>query len=188
MQQRELIEFMGTLKKLKSNTRHVWMECGRRESVAEHSWRLAVMAMMVADEFPGIDLLKVLKMCLIHDFGEAITGDIPSFLKTKQDEEKETIAIENMLEALPENMVADFKALFSEMDELKTTEAKLYKALDRIEAVVSHNESPIETWLPNEYTDNIIYGIENAEFSPYLKTLREMLIEDSIKKIEDYKR
>ena len=185
MQSRELIEFLGTIGQLKSTTRHVWENNGRQESVAEHSWRLAVLALLVADEFPEADINKVIKMCLIHDFGEAITGDIPSFFKTKQDEEKEDIAIADLLGRLPEGLANEFTELFSEMSELKSPEAKLFKALDKLEAIIAHNESPLDTWLELEYTENQIYGMEDVKHSEYLIELREVLKNDTIQKIKE---
>jgi len=187
MQSKELIEFLGIIGKMKQNTRHVWAGNGRQESVAEHCWRLAVMALLVADEFPGIDIEKVVKMCLIHDFGEALTGDIPSFLKTKRDEEKEDLAIADLLGRLPDSTTGEFSALFSEMTELRTDEAKLFKALDKLEAIISHNESPLDTWLDLEHTENLIYGSEDVAFSEYLTGLREEVKRDSIRKIEEGK-
>ena len=184
MQPRELIDFLGVIEKLKCNTRHSWTSSGRQESVAEHSWRLAVMALLVAGEFPEADIDKVVKMCLIHDFGEAITGDIPSFYKTEQDEEKETLALTGLLGLLPEDLERGFSELFSEMHELSTTEAKLYKALDNLEAIVSHNEAPLETWIAREYQENIIYGTDKVAFSDYLKSLKEEIKKDTLAKIE----
>jgi len=146
------------------------------------------MALLVADEFPGVDMGKVITMCLIHDFGEAITGDVPSFKKTEQDEAKEEAAIAGLLERLPEDMAHAFGALFSEMSERRTAEAKLFKALDNLEAVISHNEASLDTWLPLEYSENLIYGTENAAHSVYLKRLREEVKQDSIRKIEHEKR
>jgi len=183
MQARELINFLNIIGNLKYNTRHVWNTDGRQESVAEHSWRLAVMALLVADEFPEIAIEKVVKMCLIHDFGEAITGDIPSFLKTKHDEEKEDLAITDLLKHLPDGIAGEFAALFSEMAELSTAEAKLFKALDKLEALVAHNESPLNTWLELEYTENLTYGTEDSAHSEYLTKLREELKKDTIAKI-----
>ena len=185
MQPREMIDFLRILSKLKINTRHVRTSQDREESVAEHSWRLAVMALLVADEFPGVDADKVVKMCLIHDFGEAITGDIPSFLKTKQDEEKEDSAVADMLLLLPEKIACEFRELFLEMTDQKTLEAKLFKALDKLEALLSHNESALDTWLPNEYSLNLTYGIENMQFSDYLKMLREEIRVDTEQKIKE---
>jgi len=142
------------------------------------------MALLVAEEFPSADIGKVVKMCLIHDFGEAITGDIPSFRKTAMDEEREALAIADLLGRLPEEVGSEFRALFAEMAEMKSLEAKLFKALDNLEAIVSHNEAPLDTWLPNEYEDNLTYGTENVAFSKYLRGLKEEILQDSLRKIE----
>ena len=185
MQPRELVDFLGIIGQLKRNTRHVWGENGRQESVAEHSWRLAVMALLVSGEFEELDINKVVKMCLIHDFGEAITGDIPSFYKTKQDREKEDLAVSGLLQKLPDDLANEFTELFTEMAKLESPEAKLFKALDRLEAIISHNESPLSTWLELEYTENITYGDENVVHSEYLTKLKQLLKEDTIQKIEE---
>lgn len=183
MDPRQYIQFLNTIEKLKCHTRHSWTSSGRHESVAEHSWRLSVMALLCADEYPTLDIQKVIKMCLIHDFGEALTGDIPSFYKTDADEAKEDHAIEKILSMLPEDTSAELALLFAEMEALETPEAKLFKALDNMEAVVSHNEAPISTWIPLEYTENLIYGQENAEWSEWTKALRDVLRGDSLEKI-----
>jgi len=183
MKIRALIDFLGIISNLKKNTRHVWADNGRQESVAEHCWRLAVMALLVAGEFPDVDIEKVIKMCLIHDFGEAITGDIPSFFKTQQDEEKEKSAIYDLLKQLPDEIAFDFAGFFVEMTEMITPEAKLFEALDNMEAIISHNESPLDTWLELEYTENLTYGAENVAYSEYLTNLKEELNKDSIQKI-----
>ena len=183
MQSRQLINFLGIIEKLKRNTRHVWNSDGRQESVADHCWRLSVMALLVAGEFPEVDIEKVVKMCLIHDFGEALTGDIPSFYKTKQDEENESFAVADLLKQLPEEAAKEFASLFAEMAELKTAEAKLFKALDKMEAVISHNESPLETWLELELSENMVYGMEDVMHSEYLRELREELVKDTERKI-----
>jgi len=185
MEPRKLIEFLAVIEKLKCNTRHSWTSSGKQESVAEHSWRTAVMALLVADEFPEVNIDKVVKMCLIHDFGEAITGDVPSFYKTKEDTQKEEVAVSEMLKILPKNIGEEFKELFAEMAELKTPEAKLFKALDKLEAIAAHNEAPLETWIPLEYTENISYGTENVEYSEYLKAIKKEMETDSHRKIEE---
>lgn len=95
MEPRKLIEAMAVAERLKNNTRHSYTTTGRKESVAEHSWRLILLAYFVSDEFKDIDLVKLMKMCLIHDLGEAFTGDIPSFLKNDDDEERETGCLPN---------------------------------------------------------------------------------------------
>ena len=89
MEPEKLIETLAVAERLKDATRHCYTSRGRRESVAEHSWRITLMAYLVSDEFPEADLKKLMKMCLIHDLGEAFTGDIPTFEKSEKDEEKE---------------------------------------------------------------------------------------------------
>lgn len=184
MKQREYIEFLNVIEKLKCNTRHSWTSTGRQESVAEHSWRLAVMAMLCVDEYPEIDVDKVIKMCLIHDFGEALTGDIPAFLKTEADEKEENLAVSRLLSMLPETYQSELSDLFAEMAERKTPETRLFKSLDNLEALLSHNEADISTWLPREYKDNLTYGTENCAWSEWTKSLREKLKQDSVQKIE----
>lgn len=188
MKPREYIEFLNKIEKLKCNTRHSWTSSGRRESVAEHSWRLSVMAMLCADEYPELDINKVIRMCLIHDFGEAVTGDVPSFYKTETHEKEEETAIKDLLSSLPDDIRAELSDLFDEMNALETPEAKLFKSLDNLEAVVSHNEADISTWIPLEHEENLVYGQKNAEWSAWTRELREELRKDSVKKIEESKR
>ena len=183
MEQRELLNFLHRLECLKTNGRHSTTVGGITETVAAHSWRLSVLALLVAPEFPEIDGNKLIRMCLIHDFGEAITGDIPSFLKTKDHEKTEDNAVQTLLGTLPEPQRGQLSALFSEMDALESQEARIYKALDKLEAVIQHNESDISTWLPLEYDLQQTYAVENASEFPYLKQLRALMLEDTLQKI-----
>jgi len=182
---RKLIDFLRVMERLKDTPRHCWTTGGRRESVAEHSWRVALMAMLMADEFPELDIDRVIRMCLVHDIGEAVTGDIPTFLKTDVDRAVEGHEVDALIGGLPEPWPRQLGALFDEMDALETPEAKLYKALDRMEAIQSHNESAVETWLPLEYDLNLTYGEKDAAFSPYLAGLRAEMRRDTEAMIAD---
>lgn len=184
MEPRELINFMSIAEKLKCNTRHSWTSTNRHESVAEHSWRLSLMAYFIQDEFPEADINKVILMCVFHDLGEAITGDIPAFNKTKKDEEVEDKEITQLINTLPEGYREKLSHLFKEMNELQTLEARIYKALDKMETLVQHNEADISTWLPLEYKLNLEYGEEAVSFSSYMKELRNEICNDSLKKME----
>ena len=185
MKPAELLEFLAMAEKLKCNTRHSYTSSGRHESVAEHSFRLALMAYMVSDEVPEIDTDKVIRMCLIHDLGEAITGDIPSFEKTDSDEAAEDSAVSGFVNQLPEYWKKQLGEMYSEMNELKTPEAKLYKALDKLEAVMQHNEADISTWLPLEYELQLTYGTEECSFNEYINSLRDEVKSVSERKIKD---
>ncbi len=185
MQPKELIEFLGVVEKLKCNTRHSWTSSGRRESVAEHSWRLSLLAMLCADEYPDLDMNKVVRMCIIHDLGEAITGDVPSFEKTETNEMTEREAWDKLISMLPAPYAGEFADLYAEMEAKRTPEARLYKALDNMEAVISHNEASLDTWIPLEYELNLTYGEENAAWSPYTKALRAHLAAQTKNKIQN---
>ena len=185
MDEKTLLDILLIAEHLKDTTRHCYTSGGRHESVAEHSWRLCLFAWLLRDEFPQLDMDKVLYMCLIHDLGEAFTGDIPSFEKTAADSLHEAKTLFNWVSTLPEPYRTDMTALYKEMNALETGEAKLYKALDKLEAVIQHNESPLDTWLPLEYELNLTYADENVAFSSYLTSLRAMIREDTERKIAE---
>lgn len=183
MKPNELLSILSVAERLKCATRHCDTSTGRRESVAEHSWRLSLMAMLLADSFPGTDIDRVIKMCLIHDLGEAFTGDIATFYKTDADSQAEDQAYQNWVMSFPPFQQEQFLQLLQEMSDLKTNEAKLYKALDKLEAVIQHNESDISTWLPLEYELQLTYGAAEVAFSPYLTELKELINQWTIDKI-----
>lgn len=188
MEAKQFLEFLEKIEKLKSNTRHCYTADGTHEVVAAHTWRIAVMAMLLEKEFPELDMNKVIRMCLIHDWGEAVTGDIPTFTKTAENEETEKQAVDGLIRTLPEAVYQDIKELFAEMEALETPEAKFYKALDKLEAVISHNESDIKTWIPLEYELQMTYGTKEAKPFPFLNQLREQMKADTQEKIEQHKK
>lgn len=182
---RSYLDFLKLAEQLKCNTRHSYTSSGRRESVAEHSWRLALMAYLVRDEFPRIKIDRVIQMCLFHDMGEAVTGDIPAFEKTDAHRTVEADAVEKLLDRLPAPYREELGGLFAEMEAQETVEARLYKALDKLEAVIQHNEADISTWLPLEYDLQMTYGEQECRFDSYISRLRETVREDSRRKIEE---
>lgn len=173
MKPAELLQILSVAEKLKCNTRHCYTSSGRHESVAEHSWRIALMAMLITPEFPEADMNKVIRMCLIHDLGEAFTGDIPTFDKTEADTQREDALFDTWVQTLPEDTKEEFSSLLAEMNALETMEAKIYKALDKMEAVIQHDESDISTWIPLEYDLQLHYGAEEVQFSPWFRSLKE---------------
>lgn len=183
MEPKELLNFLHIAERLKCNTRHSCTSSRRPESVAEHSWRLALMAFLMKDQIPGVDMDKVVKMCLIHDLGEAVTGDIPAFEKTDAHRRTEAGAVDTLAAALPQPISGEFSALFAEMEAMEAPEARVLKALDRMEAVLQHNEAPLDTWIPLEYELNRTYGTENAAPFPFLKALRELMRLDTEEKL-----
>ena len=184
MNVREYLEILHVAERLKDTPRHCTTTNGRTESVAEHSWRISLMASLLRHEFPDLDTDKVVNMCLIHDLGECFTGDIPTFVKTDSDRDVEDSLLEQWVKSLPEEISSDLSALYKEMDAQETTEAKVYKALDKLEALIQHNESPISTWSDNEYELNKTYAFDTVAFSEWLTELRKAILEDTLEKIE----
>lgn len=184
MEPRALLDALHVAERLKDTPRHCYTSRGRRESVAEHSWRITLMAYFVKDEFPEADMDKVIRMCIVHDLGECFTGDIPSFRKTRADEDTEERLLYEWVASLPEPYRTELRALYEEMAARETLEAKIYKAMDSLEAVIQHNESDLRTWEDHEYELNRSYGWDKVAFSDYLTRLRKAILEDTEQKIE----
>ena len=187
MEPQALLQALHVAERLKDVTRHCHTSGGRHESTAEHSWRLALMAYWLRDDFPELDMDKVVRMCLIHDLGEAFTGDIPSFLKTGADEAREEDLLFAWVRTLPEPYAGEMAALYREMAARQTPEARLYKALDNLEAVIQHNESDLATWSENEFALNLRYGYDKAAWSPVLTALRDAVREETEEKIAEFR-
>ena len=187
MEIEKYLETIHVINKLKDTTRHCYTPGGRHESVAEHSWRMTMMAFFVRDEFPEADMDKVIRMCLIHDLGEVFTGDIPSFDKTDANEDTEKELLTNWVNELPEPYKSEMSGLYEEMEARETIEAKIYKVMDNLEAVISHNESDLATWIPKEFVLNLSYGEDKVDFSEYLASLRKLIRKETEKVISEYK-
>ena len=187
MNAREYLEILHVAERLKDTPRHCTTTNRRTESVAEHSWRISLMAFLLRHEFPELDIDKVVDMCLIHDLGECFTGDIPTFIKTDDDRKVEDSLLNRWVQSLPEELSKDIADLYKEMDAQETKEAKLYKSLDKLEALIQHNESPIDTWSENEYELNKTYAFDTVSFSEWLTELRKAVLDDTLKKIDEGK-
>ena len=170
-----VITFIKELERLKDNTRTAWTGEGKRESVAEHSWRLSVFAMALWEYFPDVDINRVIRICLIHDLGEAYEGDVSATLETDQEGKirKEEKAVRQLLTPLSESMGQQFLDLWKEYNNGETKEAKLAKALDKIETIIQHNQG--DNPPDFDYAFNLEYGREYAQYSPVLKAIREII-------------
>ena len=184
MDARALIDALTVAERLKDTMRHCYTKNGRHESVAEHCWLMTLAAFWMKDEFPEADMDRVLKMCLIHDLGEAFTGDVPAFEKTASNEQEEKRLLYGWVASLPGDIAKEMLSLYDEMEKRETLEAKIYKAVDGLEAVIQHNISDISTWLPLEYELNMTYADDKVAFSEYLRALREEIRKDTLAKID----
>lgn len=172
------LNFIKQAEGLKSVLREAWTSTGRRESTAEHSWRLALLAGLLAPSF-GVDTEKVLMMCLIHDLGELYLGDISAV--SKPDESAKHAAekrdVQRVLTLLPARQGAQLLALWEEYNENKTAEARLVKALDKAETIIQHNQGKNPSNF--DYPFNLDYGKPYFSSDPLLLRLRELLDADT---------
>jgi putative hydrolases of HD superfamily len=170
-----ILEFLRSAERLKNVTRSAWTSEGRRESVAEHTWRLCLLSLVLRDHFPEADFAKLVKICIIHDLGEAINGDVPapeqSVSDGKADRERQDLL--TLLEPLPPHLRSEIAALWEEYEAAASPEAKLAKALDKLETIMQHNQgkNPADF----DYRFNLGYGVRYTADHPVIVAMREML-------------
>ena len=173
------LAFLREAEKLKSTLRSGHTSEGRPESVAEHSWRLCLMALVLADEFDGIDPLRLIKLCIVHDLGEALSGDIPAVMQTeggsKSAQEREDLGV--LTRALHPERRAEILALWEEYEAAQTHEAVLAKGLDKLETILQHNQgkNPADF----DYAFNLGYGQKQTSAHPLLARIRAILDEET---------
>ncbi len=153
------------------------------DSSADHSWRLSLMSFIIADELKiDIDILKAMKIAIVHDLPEAITGDIPymeiyngSVLKENK-QKNEILAMNKIKESLPETIGKEIYELWEEYEYANSKEALFIKALDKIESITHVAEKGgeyTELDLIATYTDKHVNNF--PELKPVLKELKRRL-------------
>ncbi|MGI6084604.1 MAG: HD domain-containing protein [Acetivibrionales bacterium] len=145
------MEFIAEVDKIKNIFRMTKIHDGsRRENDAEHSWHLALMAFILSEysKEESIDILKVMKMCLIHDIVEIDAGDTFCYdAKGNLDKpEREQKAANRLFGILPEDQGQEIKALWEEFDAMETPEAKFAAAMDRLQPVMLNYLNKGGTW------------------------------------------
>lgn len=165
-----LLDFLRRAEALKSTLRATWTQSGRQESTAEHSWRLCLFAMLVSREYPELDALKILHLCIVHDLGETIHGDIPAPEQKGPKDEQERIDMVDLLRPLPEDIQEEIMDLWEEYESAKTPEARLVKALDKLETLLQHAQgvNPPDF----DYAFNLNYGAQYTGMDGFVRALR----------------
>ena len=157
------LQFMREAERLKNVLRSARTSTGRHESTAEHTWRLALLALVLADEKPELDLPRVLAMCLVHDLGEAYEGDIPAVAQCDPASKAaaELAAMERLTPLLPAEAAARIRTLWEEYETCAMPEARWVKALDKAADF--------------DYEFNLTYGAEWFRDDALLRRLRRLL-------------
>jgi putative hydrolase of HD superfamily len=175
----QMLDFLRSAERLKDTLRSGYTTQGRPESTAEHTWRLCLMAMLFAGEYPEIDAHRVLKLCVIHDLGEALHGDIPAIHQDpavdKAIEERSHLL--ELLAPLPAHKQSELLALWDEYNAAVTPEARLAKALDKLETVLQHTQgrNPPDF----DYAFNLGYARQYTDYDAFTRRLRAIIDADT---------
>ncbi|MCG8549684.1 MAG: HD domain-containing protein [Desulfobacterales bacterium] len=171
-----ILKFFKNSEQLKDTTRSAYTSKGRHESSAEHSWRLCLMAVVLEKEFPGIDIGKLLKLCIIHDLGEAMNGDIPAVDQTDDINNKGMEERKDLMELarpLSPELQKKILGLWDEYENAESQEAKLAKALDKLETLIQHTQG--KNMGNIDFQFNINYGRQYTDYSSVTRELRAII-------------
>lgn len=177
------IAFLALAERLKDTLRNSRTSTGRTESTAEHTWRLALMALLLGPEL-GVDSGRLIRIVLVHDLAEALTGDLPAPSPrspgVKQAREREALATLTM--TLPSAQRAEIFALWEEYESGSTPEGRLAKGLDKLETILQHAQGLNPPGF--DYGYNLRYGQKDTAGHPLLAALRARLDRATLGRIE----
>jgi putative hydrolase of HD superfamily len=176
-----VLDFLRAAERLKSTVRSGYTSTGEPESVAEHTWRLCLMALVLRPAFPDVDFAKLVKICIIHDLGEAIHGDVPApeqarraaagVLGGKAEQERRDLL--ELLGPLPVALRDEIAALWDEYEAAQSPEARIAKGLDKLETIMQHNQGLNPAGF--DYRFNLGYGRQHTADIPLIAQVREIL-------------
>ena len=173
LQAQDRLAFLERAEALKDTFRSGFTSGGRSEDTASHTWRLCLWVLVFEDQFEDLDLAKLLKLAVLHDLGEAISGDVPATLQTGNKSAQERADFQILLDGLPENLGASFLTLWDEYDTAGSSEARVIKGLDKLETILQHTQG--ENPSDFDYEFNLNYGQKHMGGHPLLGVLRTLV-------------
>jgi putative hydrolases of HD superfamily len=186
-----ILEIIKLGEKLKFELRHSWLSNGRQESVAEHTWRVSLMAMLIQPYLTKkVNTSRLLKMIIIHDLVEAEAGDIPAFdtMDNHAAKEKKTLneikSIEKIRDTLGDPLGNELYNLWFEFENKETYEAKVANALDKLEVQIQHNEADLSTWLDIEHKMSFMMD-KHVRFDHTLQRLKDLIEDEAEVKLKE---
>lgn len=182
-----ILEFLRAAEALKVNKRSGHTSAGEQESVAEHTWRLCLMAMVLQPSVPEVDFARLVRICIVHDLGEAIGGDIPAPEQARRAESGEGAKgaderrdLVQLVAPLPAAQRKEILALWDEYEAARTPEARLAKALDKLETILQHTQGKNPPGF--DYRFNLDYGRQHTASPPVIAALREVLDRETLRR------
>lgn len=185
----QILDFIHLTEKLKTLKRHSWLSDGQQETVAEHTWRMALMAMLIAPYLDRkVDLLKTIKLILVHDLVEINYKDNPAFNKQPADKAKqEKSSLRKLTHVLPRELREEVNELWKEYEASKTLEARFAKTMDKTEVLLQHNEADIKFMHKKEFPFNLYYGREFGKHDSFLTLFRELINAETLRRYQNHK-
>lgn len=189
-QLQSILKVLKLAERLKFELRHSYTSSGRQESVAEHTWRMSLMAVLIEPLLSQkVDTAHILKMIIIHDLVEAEAKDVsaldvlrnPSIKARKIAEERK--AIENLRNTLADTNGQEIYDLFYEFENKETYESKVANALDKLEVQLQHNDADISTWEEIEYDMSYMMS-RHTDFDATLTQLKNLIEQEAEQKME----
>ena len=179
-----ILSFLRGAEQLKNTLRTSKTSNGRHESTAEHTWRLCLMVMLLEKQYPDVDVLRLIKICIIHDLGEAISGDIAAVDQVEgMDKSKEERAdLELLISPLSEDLQSEILVLWDEYENASSKEAQLAKAFDKLETILQHTQGKNPENF--DYGFNLSYGKKYTDFDEITSSLRAIIDKDTKKLAE----
>ncbi len=170
-----VLAFLRDSEPLKSTLRSGHTANGRAESTAEHTWRLCLLALLLEDEYPDLDILKLMKICIIHDLGEAINGDIPAVDQSQGSDKnvEERRDLEQLSAVLPVSLKNKIMDLWDDYDQGRSEEARLAKALDKLETILQHTQGKNPDDF--DYNFNLSYGKKQTDYDDLTRGIRSAI-------------
>jgi putative hydrolases of HD superfamily len=177
-----ILTFLRSVERLKTAVRSGWTSAGQPESVAEHTWRLTLMAMVFYGQNSGIDAARLLKMCLIHDLGEAVSGDIPAPAQQPDAPKsgRERADLVQLISPLPASIQEEILSLWDEYEAATSVEARLAKGLDKLETILQHTQG--DNPPDFDYAFNLAYGRQYTSADPLLAAIRTRLDQETARR------
>ncbi|SHH09346.1 HD domain-containing protein [Massilia sp. CF038] len=174
-----ILSFIKAAEGLKHTLRSGRTSNGRQESTAEHSWRLALFASVLQDEMGELDQLKVLALCLVHDLGETLGGDVPATENHDPEEKsaRERRDLATLTASLPPAIRTRILSVWEEYEAGASPEAVFVKGLDKLETIIQHNQGHNRPDF--DYAFNLAYGVKQTARHPLLAGLRAMVDVDT---------
>ncbi len=170
-----IIAFLRGAEALKSTTRSAWTASGHQETTAAHTWRLCLLAMLMEDQLPGVDHARLMRILIVHDLAEAVSGDVPApdQVGAPPKATRERADLVSLLSPLSAELSAEMLELWEEYEAARTPEALAAKALDKLETIMQHVQGANPPDF--DYAFNLTYGVKATDAVPALAPLRTLL-------------